>query len=202
MIRFATVRALACVLTTAVLMTVGGLAAGPAGAERYTKRDRAGDAMKVDVDQDLALSPAPGQKHSDVVRTTIDHRGTQMVADVRMRNLRKIGATRGIELIVLVETNKKNFTVQAKRYGAKKAKVTVFKGQAKRRCKAARITISAKRDLVRVSVPRVCLGKPRWVKVGVGVIGAETAKGVFFDDALRKRADLAAFRTTPKLRRG
>ena len=69
-------------------------------------------------------------------------------------------------------------------------------------CKAKRKTYSASRDLIKMSVPRSCLGNPRWVKVAVVSLGIQES-GTLADDALRTGLKSSGKLTFgPKLNRG
>jgi hypothetical protein len=58
------------------------------------------------------------------------------------------------------------------------------------RCSGLKWEIDRERATVAVSIPRWCIGRPRWVRVGIGVVTMPTSDGadsgtIYADDALR-----------------
>lgn len=141
------------------------LAAGPAAAERVTVADRRGDVLKVE-EGATSGEPAPGSTF-DVWRSTFAHTRDRVVARVRFDDLRRTGKRlqvwvnlqdgRGREHYVGVEG------VPGNRSGT--AWLMGERGQ-DRPCRI-RHRIDYGRDLVRVSLPRTCLGSPRVLRFGV-----------------------------------
>ena len=79
------------------------------------------------------------------------------------------------------------------------------------KCRGLRHTIDYQAETVRISVPRSCLGRPRWVRVGAKTSSFSEAQEVFrFDDALPTGEDATRDPTVPpdaptfgpRLRRG
>ncbi len=141
------------------------LSAGPAAADRVKVADRRGDVVKVE-EGATSGKPAPGSTF-DVWRSTFAHTPGRVVARVRFDDLRRTGKRlrvwvnledgRGRTSYVGVEGVPGDRSGRAWLMGDRGQDVT---------CRV-RHRIDYARDVVRVSLPRTCVGSPRVLRFGV-----------------------------------
>lgn len=161
------------------LVTAGAVAAlalpGAAYAETFKHADPAQDVQAVD---ESSATDRPDNKTADVTRLTVRHTADQLTATVRLRALAKKWT-----VVSELTTPDRSFVV----LGSRTASGTGF-GLSKPSGKPVScdgITGSQSRSDHTISfvVPASCLGSPRWVKAGVGVVVGRAT--VYADDALR-----------------
>ena len=150
-------------LATLALLLCAGVAA-PAHAAQTTVRDRTGDVQQSRVDEDSVFVLQSGIKEGDFVSTTFRHGPTNVVVTSRFRELARVGSYHGFYL--RLESGKRVYrdvTVETGP-GAWRGMRTVTDRQGHRvRC-GVQHSIDYDRNVVRVVVPRACLGKPRLVR--------------------------------------
>ena len=161
------------------VLVVAGLAA-PANAERYIHRDPSRDVQKVEfmnVD-DNGFVHAPRRKQGDVVKVKIWHQVRAVRVVGKYRQLDREGAIGQFVSIRTPDGRVHDFQVTAGP-GAWKgveddSECIIGHG------------VNYKRDRFSMRISRSCLGRPRWVRVGVGVISF-TDRAIFADDAQSRR---------------
>ncbi len=175
-------------LLAAVLLAAG--LTGPAHAERYIHRDPSHDVRKVSMlsmgDDGFVRAPHRGQ--GDYVKVKMWHQVRAVRVVGKFRRLDRTGA--GVIQVVSIKTPdgaERSFSVLAGP-GFWKG---VDDDQQGTDCVIGH-KVNYERDRFSMRISRQCLGRPRWVKVGVGFIGL-TGKALFADDSqLRQvRSDLA-----------
>lgn len=186
-------------LSTALLFSSAGLAS----AQRWVHADPSGDAVTL-IDDESTPTVAPDQKQGDVVQTTISHTRTKVVIRVRMRAVpRDDWMAFGV-----VRTPRATFDLmQMKLGGGRHFAITKGDGDRDVRCAAKSSRID--RTALVFTVPRSCLGNPRWIRAGVGVVTfdgsfldeSEEELATYADDALRRSIG-DDIRLSPRLRRG
>jgi hypothetical protein len=165
----------------AVALLSAGLA-GPAEAERYIHRDPARDVRKVNIfsTTDEGLVRAPHRKQGDYVKVKIWHQVKHVRVVGKFRQLERKGA--GLTQIVSIRTpggHERAFAVYSG--------PGLWKGMTEgdENCVVGH-RVNFERDRFSMRISRACLDRPRWVRVGVGVItGNDSA--VFADDSQLRR---------------
>ena len=151
--------------------------------------------------------PAPDQAAPDVVRTVVDHRTRLVRVRVELRDL----ATGAPEATVLhLRTPSGRFEVESDSLD-RPTTTEMTKGSRAVECRGLRSVIDRAADRITLTVPTRCIGAPRWVQAGVGVVSlgaflAEPASGepmAYADDAHRAGTIKEDTLTLgPKVRRG
>jgi len=155
-----------------------------AHADRYTYADHTGDVVSFTGGSDTA-TPAPERVVGDIAASAVAHRRGSVTVKMRYRDL-----TRGDEIaahLFVIRTSRmtRDVTVVAAQgyYGGR---VVMTKPSGKKvSCRIAR-KIDYVANTVTASVPRSCLGQPRWVKVGMAGIlftGLGSSDMQYVDDA-------------------
>jgi hypothetical protein len=164
---------------TACLLTSTQSAVG----EVKKRTDRARDVIEVIDRNDDGRGVArlrPRWKHGDIRSLRVDHARRVHVA-LRFRNINpKLYTTENF----VFRTGRGKWSLSFDHTGRHIERFSRFwyndARDAVARCRHLRIGVNAAEDRVRVSVPRPCIGHPRWVRVGA------TTWGLGEDDALRR----------------
>jgi hypothetical protein len=141
------------------------LSAGPAAAERVTVADRRGDVLKVE-EGATSGEPAPGSTF-DVWRSTFAHTPERVVARVRFDDLRPTGKRLRV-WVNLRDGRGRTHHVGVEAVPGDRSGTAWLMGDRGRDlpCRV-RHRIDYADDVVRVSLPRTCLGSPRVLRFGV-----------------------------------
>lgn len=192
-------RTFAAVLTVALAVTFAGALAGPAYAEKYVSKDAKRDAVSFTFESEDQTA-APDNATADIVRVKVNHARGAIRFRAKLRDLSGPSLTLvGAE----IKTNQKRYSLIFTRTGKRTSlDLTTATGKAIK-CAGMQRSSDVDTDVVKFSVPRTCLDRPRWVRAGVGcaVVDEEV---VFADDALRE-GDLKAsgnLTLTERLKRG
>jgi hypothetical protein len=161
------------------------LAPGIAHADTLTKADKAGDVLKSATTGGGADTVDPTRANGDITRSIITHGPSNVKVKLVHRDLSKVGR---IITIISIKTDKaKNFrrfeivAAPGKYYGV----VTVHtKAGKKVSCKTTRKVDYAANSTLLV-IPRKCLGNPRWVRVGAGVVSTDDGFTTLYGDDAR-----------------
>lgn len=176
-------------------MAAAAVAAGvpPATAATDVARDPARDVVKVAIPSGDE-SDAPANQTVDVTRFTTRHRGTRVRLVVEARELGD-----HIALQLRIRTPRKSYFGYVENEGG-----TVFKGLSTKNGSAVcagRIGagVSPSADTVSFTVPRGCIGKPRWVRTGA-LASTGTSDNIWYDDARRDGSfDIGSIRLGPRV---
>ncbi len=195
----------------AVLVPVALLVPAAAHAEKVETIDPAADVLYLGETEQGAddldnLLPAPDNTTADVVRTVVDH------AEARLRvriDLRELSRSRTDFAVLRVRTPAGTFEVEVERVG-RRPKADLTRRSRTVECPRLRAANDRAAARVTVTIPSSCLGDPRWVQVGAGVVSlgtVTTAEGaeqvvVFADDAHRAGEIRDRIALGPKVRRG
>lgn len=163
--------------------------AGTAHADTWSHRDAKGDVLSAPTETGKPTR-APGDKTTDITRISVNHAARKVVVTVKVRDLRRGGDTMLLGRIV---TPKNDYAVMVMQspdmqmfslYDEK----NLDEGIDATSCRGKRLAYQAARNRIRITIPRSCLGDPRWVRTGAllvrGVLSDEST--VTMDDALRK----------------
>ncbi|MFC5731412.1 MULTISPECIES: hypothetical protein [Nocardioides] len=181
-------------VATVAAITTLILAPGVAHADSWTHTDPARDVVAFD--DEGAETPAPEVERGDIRRVRITHSSTRVRIRYTMRET--FGANHG--LVHAIRTPRNQFwLVRFRADGLRHNGLFLDQGEKEIRCRGIDWSIDRARATVIVSVPRSCLGRPRWVRAGVGVqsVGADAAH---VDDGLRVGTG-SALRLSPRLYR-
>lgn len=165
----------------------------PAGAETDTAGDPARDVVKVAIPSGDE-SDAPGNRTVDVTRFTTRHRGARVRLVVEVRELGD-----HIALQLRIRTPRKSYFGYVENEGG-----TVFKGLSTKNGSPvcpARIgaAVDPGADTVSFTVPRGCIGRPRWVRTGA-LASTGTSDDIWYDDARRDGTfDIGDIRLGPRV---
>lgn len=186
--------ALVVAVTSAV--AAFGLAA-PAQAESHTYRDAVKDVIERTDSHDRVRARATDP---DIVRTRTAHGLKNIVVRTHLREL-GYGAH---QLALQVKTPRQTYVVRATKGGRPFAnEIVVVDNNGTRTCDGARFRLDRDRATMTLSLPRRCVGSPRWVRLGVSTM-AVSLGGVAWVDDSRGRGLLPneQLRMGPRLLRG
>jgi hypothetical protein len=149
--------------------SLGAVAAGSGATHRVSLRDPGvNDVRYIYEEADYDRGEVVDRPAADVLAARVSHRHRTLFVRMRFSNLRRIGwqhyealvttpATRGDWFSAFVESD------FADRSGSHVLWDGVGSGRVT--CRNMRHDIDFGRDVVRLWIPRACLGNPRWVKV-------------------------------------
>lgn len=170
------VRAAAATLAAAVVTA----APGSAYAGVLVHRDPAGDMARSPVGVS-AYAPAPTQAHGDIVVTRVVHARRAIWVQIRLRELDTTG--NGNFHLVSIRTPWRTRTIELDAFpGHWEGRTSTTDAQGRPVECSVTDRIDYARNRVMFRVPRVCLGKPRWVQVAIRSTVAG-ALYVYADDA-------------------
>lgn len=154
-----------------------------AHADKYVYADPSGDVLKLVDPQVGTTEPAPGRVEGDIVRSSVRHKARRVLVTMRFQELTRegIGQLFGYGIRTAKMTRYVTVDTGPGHWGGK---VTVTKPNGKKvRCNVTR-TIDYASNTAAVSVPRACIGKPRWVKASMREGSFVSESEIYFDDAL------------------
>jgi len=155
--------------------------AAPASADTITHTDTAHDVVKFDGSNQ---TDAPTVKEGDVRRVTVAHTSGRVVVRLKYAELSRVN--RWLAVAEVRTSSGKAFEVDltASSGIGWQGKLTVSHAAGGTvACAGADRKVDYALNTVRFSVPRGCLGDPRWVKVGVGHVRFVSSSKIFGDDA-------------------
>jgi hypothetical protein len=174
-------RALLSGLGAAVLvavLTVAGAAA--ATADQVVLHDPAGDVTRTTFGG--RSQPAPRVRIGDVRRAAVRHGKHAVVVRLRYRELRRVGAYWLFEVRLRTGTHRyREVRVEATRHHWRGVDRT-FDRHGRRVACGVRHRIDYRRDVVRIQVPRTCLGTPKRVRATVAGYRADRSRSRFYVD--------------------
>jgi hypothetical protein len=190
------------VVAGALVLSAAGIA--PAQAARYTHGDAAKDQTRTTCTDTGTCSDAvdPTATNGDIVRVVAVHASRKVLVATKYSNLAtstedtmqlvRIVTNTGLQRFAVIHTpaNSNNATVFLARPNGDPVKC--------RYIGAARDTTA---NVMELKVPRSCLGRPRWVKVGVGHLTGLGEASVQ-DDALRNGSVGSNITLSTRIRRG
>lgn len=190
--RRGTVPALSSLLPLIALVLLAAAMAAPAQAERYIHHDRSGDVRGVMFTGSAdGFEKAPRRKQGDVVKVKIWHQVKTVRVVGKYRRLARVGS--GFAQIVTIRTRNDEQAFQVI------AGPGMWKGVRDEGAMSCIVghKVNYARNRFSMRISRACLGRPAWVRVGVGFISFDR-RGFFADDAqLRTVRDQLAW--SPRL---
>lgn len=184
---------------TAALGTALVVPIVPAHAARLSLADPAGDTWTAGV----PAEPALAARNTDLRRTVIVHGAKRVTVRARYVDLMRPRRGETITLAARLRTNdgpKRNafvFATSRTPYG--RHRLVVERTDDRVSCPGMRHRVSYARDVITVSIPRACLGSPRWVQLMVVALDLRGGEATI-DDAASAEPDPTTW--TRRLRRG
>lgn len=174
-------------LTTvaATIATLGGLtlAASPADAQRHTSHDARGDVVKNALNYPrVEAAKLPHRRLGDVTSLRATHGARRVNVAMGHARLDRDAITEGAHLFSLRTSNGPRIGIALEVTDRQVGEAQFFRGDQQATCQGLRGRVDYAHQTVRFSVPRSCLGDPRWVRVG-GSTWIITEEGYFIDDA-------------------
>ena len=155
-----------------------------AHADRYTYSDHTGDVVSFTGDSDTP-TPAPDRVIGDIAASAVAHRSSNVTLRMRYRDLARTDETAAHLFVIRTSKMTREVTVVAAQgfYGGR-----VIMTKLSGKTVSCRITrkIDYVANTVTVTVPRSCLGRPHWVKVGMASVvftGMGSSDTQYVDDA-------------------
>ena len=184
-------------LMVGVLVATLNLGTAPAFGAKEVIKDARQDVLLYDhgAEPGSAPIPAPDEASSDITRTVIAHRAHRLVVKIRMSGPQE--HKQGTVMVII--TPKTKFTGYF--FAARRS---ILLAEKRVRCDGISNSFDALNGLVSNSIPRRCLGNPRWVRVRVGSVGSgPTSFAIYLDDARRAGLKPGLMLTNgPRLRKG
>jgi hypothetical protein len=170
-------------LLLALMMSAGLVAATPgvASADTVTNRDAAKDMAKYSGDR---FKAAPRYRINDVVSTRLTHSKKKVGAELSLARLQKAGDSMWYVSII----PSKGATLDAILFAGKGnwAGTLAVSGPRGEQVSCGKHKINYKKDVVRITLPRDCVGKGRSVRFRIGSMSVKNDDS-FMDDAMRDR---------------
>ncbi len=140
-----------------------------------------------------AVNSAPRNTITDIITTTVDHGADAVTIDVAFADLRP---RQYLDLSAYVTTDSTGSSLPAQVTALTylgESSIDVYEGDGSSRCAAATVALDYDTDTVTLSVPRECLGEPRWIEADVRAAtmrydqatGGPSSDAVWEDDAYR-----------------
>lgn len=194
----------ALTLSTALVAGTTALAA-PAHAERWTHDDAVGDVVR---DTSGELTTVPERTSPDITRVVANHKGRNLTIKVRTRS-----ATRGAFMATaMFRTPNKRLMLMASRIPMFGTSLDLYDMNSKRddprvRCPGMKHTFDKSRTVMTTTIPRSCLGNPRWVRFSIDLTTVDLFSDdddSYSDDGLRdgKRRAYGFGTPSPKIKHG
>lgn len=189
--------------TTSVLALTAALlalAAAPATAESWHAGDATRDVRAYDIDltstcEDITpKTPLPHDRRRDITRLGVDHGADSVVVTVTLRDVGR--RDKGTTYDVVLRTRYRLYDVEVYPGDRGKAEADLASLRAvrdpdapecgrvltahDRECAGLVAELSVTAKAVTLTIPRSCLGEPRWVRVGA-VSGGVVSGGLLFE---------------------
>lgn len=160
-------------LVAALVPAAALLLPATAHAEKVVTEDPVGDASQVSImfteeSDELVVTPAPDETATDITRTVVAHGRTRLAVTVHVRDLVLSTAP---EAYLRVATPRGAFQMSVTKVPGSRARVRLERKNGRVvECRALRAALDGDTNTVSVSLPTSCVGDPRWVQVGVGIV--------------------------------
>lgn len=191
------------IVTTAVLTLLGLMVAigPPASADTWSRGDARRDVAQVKFTKtDFGLQRAPRNRTTDLTRLTVSHQAQTISMRIRVRNLTETEGRSIIAILrtpqglraVMVETSTSSFVFKQPAIAAKRLG----------NCPRLRKEFNYAANVIRIVVPRRCLGNPQWVRVGLQMSTIDNNfRTLAIDDALTGRLRMRDLNGLPDVSR-
>jgi hypothetical protein len=165
-------------------LAVSAAVATPAHAATSSRTDPAGDVVRYDASG--VPTTVAGTRNGDVVRRTYSHTSTVVKVRVAYRDLARAGSQVALSGTITTSTGKTRVfqAFATPDYWPGSHYLTDPRGMPVT-CSGMRHTFDYTDNVATVTVPRSCLGKPAWVRIGVQHTWFDTQGVEYADDAGR-----------------
>lgn len=172
-------RTLAAALLTGLVVAP----AGAASAQSLLDTDQQSDVRSFTGDSKTSVAE-PAETNGDILSTRFTHGKYRIGVRMQFADLQKSGLVRGEYLrIVTNEGLRREVSlIAAPGFWGGKAEMDTPGGK-RVRC-AVRHSVDYTHHVVTLGFPRSCVSNPRWVRLGLGSVRAETQDTFYLDDAL------------------
>jgi hypothetical protein len=130
--------------------------------------DPAGDVLVSGLGEDHdAVSAAPENTITDILSTTVHHAADHVTIDVDFKDLRP---RQYLDLTAYVTTDSTGSRLPTQATALTflgDTSIDIYDANGSSHCAAATVAVDPETDYVTMSVPRECLGQPRWIEVEV-----------------------------------
>lgn len=193
------------------------VAGGTADAAVWHHRDARRDAVTMEFSADdgkPTFSEAPAAAEADVTRFALRHLPRKVVLTVGVRDLRKDGATSAT--VRLATPSGPYLAAVTRGPGIYMFMLLSMRDKDQVTCTGNASSFDTESDLVRIEIPRTCLGAPAWVRAGVLIDDGSSLEdlvvtdaddlpdsiAVTYDDALRDGGRAQLPKLSPRVRVG
>ncbi len=171
---------------TATAVMVAGLVAigAPAHADTITTRDARHDVQRQPPSENAEPTLAPSRREGDVISFRVAHRADRVLLRIRYDRLSRPRHRQQVVHVVSMRTWRTGLSTASLIATKDEPQGTLlWEGRRPHRtCDGLRTRIDYRADRVIFSVPRECLGNPRWVRAGGGT-GTLSRHALWYDDA-------------------
>jgi hypothetical protein len=183
--------ATAAAATVIALSTVA--TAAPANADSRTLKDGKGDTWNV---SGTEPKKASGHPEADLRKVVIRHTDRRIIVTGRTQNLRKAGQTLGMTVAVdtASDATYNGYVLGERGAWGGEAYFSASDGTA---C-SPKGSMNYRRDLMTLSFPRSCVGRPEWVRLQVAGVYVNNADKIFYDDPMSKKLEFGFTRRIEK----
>lgn len=130
------------------------------------------------------VTAAPGRTDGDVLRSVVRHRPRSVLVELQLASLRRSGLAVGESLRIVTDQHvRRDITVQLVPGTGRTTVYVEGRNGQDRPCPGIQARLDFPHATTSVSVPRSCLGRPDWVRVGVGAFKQTSQSTYYFDDA-------------------
>ncbi len=166
----------------ALLTTMAVLVPSAAVADSYVHSDPAGDVRRFATHTATTSTAAPDRDEGDVLSSSVAHGKKRVTMAMRAEELPSTGD--GVSYLFRIGTKHKvrRLFIETGPGRWQGAKFFTKDNNKQTKCRGIRWSINYTTDVIVTSVPRRCLGKPKWVRVGMVLIAFEEPAD-FDDDA-------------------
>jgi hypothetical protein len=158
--------------------------------------------------QDSDLTPAPDNTDTDVTGVSVDHRTHRVVLTTSLRDITR---TSGVA-VYEIRTGTRRYALM-QRLGKDQTFPAFDFSRAngdRVRCAGVERRVDRAAESATLNIPRHCLGRPEWVRVGVGAAKIDATQldeanytfAFFADDALKDASVLDELALSPRVRQG
>lgn len=187
----------------AAALTITGMS--PASAANWGHDDAVGDVQSqtetFEGDEGEQTS-APDNTDTDVTRVSVSHRSHRVVLETALRD---VTANSGV-VVYDIRTGDRRYSV-LQRLGTDRTWPAFDLSRANGdhvRCPGVERSVDRAANSATLNLPRRCLGRPRWVRVGVGVAKVDAATETTFtllgDDAMQDAVISDDLALSPRVR--
>lgn len=174
--------------------------AGTAHAGSWSHHDARGDVFRSSMSDDAVATADPADRTADITRFSVRHSARKVTLTLSLRDLR--GGDSILMSRLVTPTNEYEVSIlrsaDLRAFGI----VDTAAQSEELKCRGKRSSYDTRRDRIRITIPRTCLGSPTWVRAGAGYARGdwtsfdETAS-LTFDEALRRGSKRAAMSDAP-----